>query len=114
MSREPAQNTIGMIAWKMKILQPEFQAMREIIVIANDSTFEQGSFGPKEDALFAAASAYARKHRIPRIYITGNNSGARIGLCKDIEKCFKVAWKKNSTLTDYIYLTSADYAKHGH
>ena len=54
-SREPAQNNIGMVAWKMKIKQPEFGS-REIIVIANDSTFEQGSFGPKEDALFSAAS----------------------------------------------------------
>ena len=114
-SREPAQNSIGMVAWKMRICQPEFKAPRELIVIANDSTFEQGSFGPKEDALFAAASAYARSHHIPRIYITGNNSGARIGLCKDIEKCFKVEWKEqNSSAVDYLYLTPQDYAKYGH
>ena len=114
-SREPAQNSIGMVAWKMRICQPEFKSPRELIVIANDSTFEQGSFGPKEDALFAAASAYARSHHIPRIYITGNNSGARIGLCKDIEKCFKVEWKEqNSSTVDYLYLTPQDYAKYGH
>ena len=114
-SREPAQNTIGMVAWKMKIAQPEFKGAREIIVIANDSTYEQGSFGPKEDALFSAASTYARKHKLPRIYICGNNSGARIGLCKDIEKCFKVAWKgENKTTVDYMYLTPQDFTKYGH
>ena len=112
-SREPAQNNIGMVAWKMKLKQPEFES-REIIVIANDSTFEQGSFGPKEDALFAAASNYARKNGLARVYITGNNSGARIGLSKDIQKCFKVEWKKHSTLAEYIYLSPADFAKYGH
>ena len=58
--------------------------------------------------------SYARKHGLSRIYITGNNSGARIGLSKDIEKCFKVEWRKNSTLPEYIWLTPADYAKFGH
>ena len=60
-----------MIAWRMKIFQPEFSAVRDIIIIANDGTWEQGSFGPKEDKLFAAASHLARKEKIPRIYITG-------------------------------------------
>ena len=42
-SREAAQNVIGMVAWRMKIKQPELgQRAREIIVIANDSTVEQG------------------------------------------------------------------------
>lgn len=112
-TREPAQNTIGMIAWRMKLHQPEFDEVREVIIIANDSTLEQGSFGPKEDKLFAAASQLARREGIPRIYITGNNSGARIGLCKDLQACFQVAWAdKEAGLLDYVYLTPADYAKY--
>ena len=114
-SREPAQNVIGMVAWRMKIKQPELgEKSREIIVIANDSTVQQGSFGPKEDQLFAAASEKAREDKIPRIYITGNNSGARIGLCKELQNSFLVAWvgEKEGEQVDYIYLTPADYKKY--
>ena len=123
-----------MVAWRFKVHQPEFASARELIVIANDSTLEQGSFGPKEDKLFAAARQQARKDGIPRIYITGNNSGARIGLCKEIQNCFQVQWRQvlassdwsifkhrvyklnfsegESGHIDYVYLTPTDYAKY--
>ena len=112
-TRDPAQNTIGMVAWRMKFNQLTIQGKREIIVIANDSTVQQGSFGPAEDDLFAAASKLARDEGIPRIYITGNNSGARIGLSKDVKSCFQVAWKdQEAGLVEYFYLSSADYSKY--
>ncbi|CAG5089581.1 Oidioi.mRNA.OKI2018_I69.PAR.g12270.t1.cds [Oikopleura dioica] len=111
-TRDPAQNTVGMVAWRMKFSQPTIEGKREIVVISNDSTVQQGSFGPAEDALFAAASKLARDEGIPRIYITGNNSGARIGLSKDIQSCFQVAWKdKEAGLVEYFYLSSTDYSK---
>ena len=41
-------------------------------------------------AVFAAASTYARQHKIPRLYLAAN-SGARIGLAKTVRDAFKVA-----------------------
>ena len=81
---------------------------------AHCSDPEQGSFGPKEDQLFAAASKKACEDKIPRIYITGNNSGARIGLCKELQNSFLVAWAgdKEGEQVDYLYLTPADYQKY--
>lgn len=68
-----------MVAWKMTLKTPEYPEGRDIIIIANDITFKIGSFGPDEDLLFLRASEYARKHGLPRIYISAN-SGARIGM----------------------------------
>ncbi len=36
----------------MTLKTPEFPEGRDIIVIANDITYQIGSFGPKEDELF--------------------------------------------------------------
>ena len=41
-----------MLAWRMTLLTPEYPDGRDIIVIANDITFQQGTFGPLEDAVF--------------------------------------------------------------
>ena len=43
-NRIPGENTIGMIAWKMKMMTPEYAKGREIIVIANDITCKIGLF----------------------------------------------------------------------
>ena len=43
---------IGMVAWRMTMLTPQYPEGREIIVIANDITHLIGSFGPEEDKLF--------------------------------------------------------------
>ncbi len=63
-----------------------------MIVISNDITISIGSFGPHEDALFLRASELARKLKIPRIYLAAN-SGARIGLAKEVLDKIKVAWE---------------------
>ncbi|XP_040575050.1 acetyl-CoA carboxylase [Lepeophtheirus salmonis] len=110
--RYPGENDIGMVAWRMTLKTPEYPTEgRDIIVIANDITHQIGSFGPKEDKLFYRASELSRKLKIPRIYLAAN-SGARIGLAKEIQKMFKVAWEDENDPEkgfSYIYLTPEDY-----
>lgn len=101
----------GMIAWKMKLFTPEYPDGREIILIANDITFQSGSFGPDEDEVFNLASQISRQKRIPRIYITAN-SGARIGVANEVMSKFKVAWnipENPQKGFKYLYLDEKDY-----
>ncbi len=42
----------GMIAWHAKMKTPEYPQGRELVIIANDVTFQSGSFGVKEDDFF--------------------------------------------------------------
>ena len=112
-NRIPGENQIGMIAWKMKMMTPEYKKGREIIVIANDITCKIGSFGMEEDILFKKASELARKLGIPRIYLSAN-SGARIGLAEELKQLFQVAWTDKSNPDKgykYIYLTPGDYER---
>ena len=84
---------------------------RWVIVIANDLTHLYGSFGTKEDQLFYSASRLARFLGLPRIYLS-SNSGARIGLAKEIQALFKVHWlspENPKAGFDYLYLTDKDY-----
>ena len=101
--REPGNNTIGMVAWLVRLFTPAYpeeMGGREIVLIANDIThrvcrhqvvsytakltmMQVGSFGVQEDKLFGAASAYARENGLPRIYLAAN-SGARIGLAEEV------------------------------
>ncbi|KAJ3082689.1 acetyl-coenzyme-A carboxylase [Rhizoclosmatium hyalinum] len=89
--RAPGANTIGMVAWRIDMFTPEYPEGRSIVVIANDITFEIGSFGTAEDDLFFKASEYARHRGIPRIYVSAN-SGARIGLATEVTSKFIPAW----------------------
>lgn len=57
----------GMVAWRIILATPEYPDGREMILIANDLTYLIGSFGPKEDILFNAASMLARELKIPRV-----------------------------------------------
>ena len=112
-NRNPGENTIGMVAWKMTLLTPECPQGRDIIFIANDITHQLGSFGVAEDTLFKKASTLARELKIPRLYISAN-SGARIGLANEVKELFKVAWEKPSMPEkgfNYLYLTPNDYKK---
>ena len=109
--RFPGENTIGMVAWKMTLKTLEYPKGRDLIVIANDITLGIGSFGPKEDQLFQEASKLARKLKIPRIYLAAN-SGARIGLAKEVQEKFKVDWcdpEDPEKGINGLYLTPEDY-----
>jgi acetyl-CoA carboxylase carboxyltransferase component len=84
---------------------------RQVILIANDITHKAGSFGTREDVVFKLASEFARKKRIPRLYVAAN-SGARIGLADSVKKVFRVAFKdpsKPDNGFDFIYVTKKDY-----
>lgn len=55
--RVPGENNVGMVAWRLTLYTPEYPEGRDIIVIANDITYQVGSFGPRED-------------KVSRIFIT--------------------------------------------
>eukprot|EP00743_Colponemidia_sp_Colp-15_P007010 GILK01007565.1.p1 GENE.GILK01007565.1~~GILK01007565.1.p1 ORF type:complete len:1949 (+),score=411.99 GILK01007565.1:702-5849(+) len=111
--RPVGRNDFGMVAWRLTMCTPEYPKGRQVILIANDITFEMGSFGVKEDTLFKKASELARQEGIPRLYIT-INSGARIGLAEEVMSVYKVAWideKDPSKGFHYLYLLPDDYQK---
>uniref|UniRef100_A0A096M0T2 acetyl-CoA carboxylase n=1 Tax=Poecilia formosa TaxID=48698 RepID=A0A096M0T2_POEFO len=113
MNRQPADNDVGMVAFKMKMKTPEYPEGRDIIVICNDITHMIGSFGPQEDELFLKASELARAEGIPRIYIAAN-SGARIGLAEEVKHMFQVAWIDPADPYKgfkYLYLSPQDYTR---
>lgn len=76
-------STIGMVAWRVLLIVPEYPEGREVIVIANDISHHIGSFSMQEHNLYYAASKLSRMEGLPRLYIAAN-SGARIGLSADV------------------------------
>jgi acetyl-CoA carboxylase carboxyltransferase component len=93
--RPAGENKCGMVAWRFSFVLPDQNASgckREAIVIANDITFQNGTFGVTEDDLFNAASCLARQEGLPRIYLAAN-SGARIGLAEEVKSAFGIRWK---------------------
>ncbi|KAL9191373.1 hypothetical protein ACHAXT_001079 [Thalassiosira profunda] len=113
--RTAGKNDVGMVAWLMTLKTVECPTGRQIVLIANDITHKAGSFGTREDVVFKLASEYARKKRVPRLYMAAN-SGARIGLAEGIKKTFKVAFKNPSNPEsgfDFLYVTKSDYERLG-
>ncbi|KAJ8902898.1 hypothetical protein NDN08_006218 [Rhodosorus marinus] len=109
--RPPGANDVGMVAWLLKLKTPEYPEGREVVVVANDVTFQAGSFGVREDDVFFKASEFARERGIPRVYLACN-SGARIGLDSKLKSKFKVQFKDDSKPSlgfEYLYLTDEDY-----
>lgn len=41
-------NKVGMLAWHVVMRTPEYPGGRELVIIANDVTFQSGSFGVRE------------------------------------------------------------------
>ncbi|KHN74327.1 Acetyl-CoA carboxylase [Toxocara canis] len=98
---------IGMVAWRVRLIVPEYPEGREVIIIANDISHQIGSFSMREHNLYNAASKLSRDEGLPRIYIAAN-SGARIGLSSDLKRLFRVMWKKEGSPEqgfDGLYLT---------
>jgi len=60
------------------------------VAVANDITYSSGSFGPREDAVFRAATEYALEERLPLLYLAAN-SGARVGLADEVKQKLKVS-----------------------
>mmetsp|Transcript_45259 Transcript_45259/g.105887 ORF Transcript_45259/g.105887 Transcript_45259/m.105887 type:complete len:1502 (+) Transcript_45259:3-4508(+) len=110
-SRLVGTNDVGMVAWECTLKTPEFPEGRPLIVVANDCTYQSGSFGVKEDDVFMRVSEYARSIGVPKVYIA-SNSGARIGLADEIKPLFKVQWKDAANPQagyEYLYLSEAAY-----
>ncbi|KIH92458.1 acetyl-CoA carboxylase [Sporothrix brasiliensis 5110] len=108
-SRDAGMNTCGMVGWLITARTPEYPRGRQFIIVANDITYNIGSFGPKEDGFFNKCTEYARKLGIPRIYLSAN-SGARLGLANELMPYFKVAWNnpaKPELGFKYLYLDDA-------
>lgn len=61
----------------------------QLVAVANDITFNSGAFGPREDAVFRAATEFALEERLPLLYLAAN-SGARVGLANELKKCIQV------------------------
>jgi len=113
--RLPGQNDIGMVAWRITMQTPEYPEGRDIVLIANDVTFQAGSFGVAEDVHFQLASEYARVRGLPRIHISCN-SGARVGLAEELKPFVKAKWVDDEDPSKgfkYLYLEEADYKRFG-
>ena len=101
-----------MVAWKVKLYTPEYPHGRYLIILANDITYQIGSFGVPEDNLFKKVSEYSRLNGYPRVYMAAN-SGARIGLAEEVKSRFRVSWIDDQDPTkgfEYLYLTDEEYA----
>ncbi|WKY14248.1 hypothetical protein Q1695_000077 [Nippostrongylus brasiliensis] len=92
MRADNCNNETGMVAWELRLYTPEKPFGYTIIAIANDITFQSGSFATPEDILYSLASEYSRKRKLPRVNVSCN-SGARIGLCEDVSKTFRAKFK---------------------
>jgi acetyl-CoA carboxylase/biotin carboxylase 1 len=112
-SREPGNNSFGMVGWLINARTPEYPNGRKFVVVANDITYNIGSFGPKEDNFFFKCTELARKLGIPRIYLSAN-SGARLGLANELMPHFSVAWndpEKPEAGFKYLYLNEEARAR---
>ena len=111
--RAEGANDVGMLAWKLSMKTPEYPEGRVVILIANDVTFQAGSFGVREDQFFQKASELARKQGLPRVYVSCN-SGARVGLVEELKPLYKIQWWDANDCAkgfEYLYLTKEDYEK---
>ncbi|CAI4232601.1 unnamed protein product [Auanema sp. JU1783] len=103
-------NESGMVAWLLTLYTPEQPRGYKVVAIANDITFQSGSFAIPEDEVYSLASQYSRKHKLPRLNVSCN-SGARIGLAEDISKTFRVKFKDPANPSegfDYLYVEDSD------
>jgi acetyl-CoA carboxylase carboxyltransferase component/biotin carboxyl carrier protein len=100
------KNTVGMVGRRMVL-----KGGQEIVVVGNDITFVNGSFGAKESQFYVAASKYAAEKGLPRIYISAN-SGARIEVDNKLRSSFMIEWNDNGNISKgvrYLYLTKESY-----
>jgi len=112
-SRSPGENNVGVLAWRCTMATPEYPEGRDVVLIANDVTFQAGSFGVAEDIVFQKASEYARARGLPRIHIACN-SGARVGLAEELKAYVKAKWTDSEDPSkgfDFLYLEEEDYKR---
>ncbi|CAJ0566604.1 unnamed protein product, partial [Mesorhabditis spiculigera] len=101
-------NETGVVAWQLTLHTPEKPLGYTCVVIANDITFQSGSFAMPEDHVYTMASEYSRKHKIPRVNISAN-SGARIGIADEVAQHFRAKFKDPEHPEegfDYLYVNA--------
>lgn len=110
----PGHVPCGMVVWLVTILPPTYYnsetdtvESRRFVMVANDITFQCGSFAVPENDVFCAASLLARRLGVPFVFI-GSNSGARLGLSAEVKKRFHVALSATNEV-EYLYLLPSDY-----
>ncbi|XP_059279749.1 acetyl-CoA carboxylase 1-like [Lycium ferocissimum] len=111
--RQPGLNDVGLVAWVMEMSTPGFPKGRKILVVANDVTLRNGTFGPREIEFFQAVTDVACTQKLPFIYLAAN-SGARIGAAEEVKSCFRVGWSDESIPErgfQYVYLTPEDHER---
>ena len=52
-SRPVGTNDVGMVGFSCTFRTPEYPEGREVVIVANDVTYQSGSFGVAEDDFFA-------------------------------------------------------------
>eukprot|EP00884_Botryococcus_braunii_P014175 jgi/Botrbrau1/22759/Bobra.0132s0090.2 len=112
-SRPIGQNNVGIVAWVLTMKTPECPEGRKVVAIANDITYNSGSFGPKEDAAFRAATEYALDRKLPVVYLAAN-SGARVGLANEVKSALQVEWSNPDDPSKgfkYLFLSEEDYSR---
>lgn len=114
-NRMPGHNTMAMVAWLVWLRTPEYPTTgRWIVLIANDMTVSNGTFGVPEGNLFSAAVRCATDTGVPFVHLSAN-SGARIELHSALMNEFKVEFKGGSSSNgvDYLYLDPEAYERVG-
>ncbi|KAF1745296.1 hypothetical protein MXB_2628, partial [Myxobolus squamalis] len=109
--RQPGENSVGVVCWYGNISSPFYPSGMDVIIVANDITFSSGSFTLLEANLFKAAGMYARKQKIPLIYLCCC-SGAQIGLADEVKNVYKVEWNDYNDYSKgvkYLYLEQEDH-----
>ena len=111
-ARPPGRNDVGTVVWRCRLVTPEYPGQgREVILVGSDITHQSGSFAPEEDLVYCKAFELAMDQRIPCVYISAN-SGARIGLDKDVQGRFRIKWEDETNPSKgfrYLYLDDKDY-----
>ena len=110
-SRPVGTNDVGMVGFSCTFRTPEYPDGREVVIVANDVTYQSGSFGVLEDDFFAKVTRFAADRGVPRVYLS-SNSGARIGLVEALKPLVGVKWVSNdpSKGLEYLYVTPEDLA----
>merc|ERR1719387_1427167 len=93
-SRPVGTNDVGMVGFSCTFRTPEYPEGREVVIVANDVTYQSGSFGVQEDDFFAKVTRFAAARGVPRVYLS-SNSGARIGLVEALKPLVGVKWVSN-------------------
>uniref|UniRef100_A0A7S4CEA8 CoA carboxyltransferase C-terminal domain-containing protein n=1 Tax=Eutreptiella gymnastica TaxID=73025 RepID=A0A7S4CEA8_9EUGL len=113
-------NDAGMVCWEFNVFLPTRYDLKtgtvvpkKIVVIANDISYQSGSFAIEEDKVFHAAAKWAETEGLPLIYLAAN-SGARIGMAQEVKDVYKVMFKDEDAPEkgfEYLYVDEADYQR---